>query len=54
MTVEIKELIIRAQIINDSGISSQSDNSLDLAEKEQIIATCVEQVMRILERSKER
>lgn len=54
MTVEIKELIIRATVINDSADSSESNNGLNYQDKEQIIATCVQQVLKILERSQER
>ncbi len=60
MPIEIKELIIRAIIKNDNdgaGATNGDANSAKAAsniDKDEIIAECVDQVMNILERSKER
>lgn len=54
MAVEIKELIIRTTIINGSDDRAKSNSNLNNQDKEQMIATCVEQVLKILERSRER
>lgn len=51
MPVEIKELIIRAKIVD----AEKQDLSLNQPEsRQEIIAACVEQVLKILERKKER
>jgi hypothetical protein len=55
MPVEIKELVIRAVTTLNSEDDEQlprRDNSLD--DKEAIIQACVKQVLKILERKKER
>ncbi|MDZ8025858.1 MAG: DUF5908 family protein [Nostoc sp. SerVER01] len=54
MPVEIKELIIRANIVdsNDSNYESQIEGNSK--EKQEIIAACVAQVLKILERKQER
>ncbi|NEP04324.1 MAG: hypothetical protein F6K25_04700 [Okeania sp. SIO2G4] len=53
MPVEIKELIIRANIVDSSETNSESQ--LDNTEqKQEIIAACVAQVLKILERKQER
>ncbi len=54
MAVEIKELIIRATVANDPQEDSGEAGKIDAEAKEAIIKTCVEQVLMILERSKER
>ncbi|NEO17459.1 MULTISPECIES: DUF5908 family protein [unclassified Moorena] len=65
MPVEIKELIIRANIVDnsDNGNSehgNSEDNTLapqtgeNYEQKDEIIAACVAQVLKILERKKER
>jgi hypothetical protein len=58
MPIEIRELVIRAHIEEaDAAKDSAGDSrlgSISFAEKEAIIATCVEQVMKILEDKKER
>ncbi|NEQ15604.1 MAG: hypothetical protein F6K44_18020 [Moorea sp. SIO3E2] len=67
MPVEIKELIIRANIVDNSeskhGNSengNSEDHNLDYQtgekseQKEEIIAACVAQVLKILDRKKER
>lgn len=52
MPVEIKELIIRAKVVdNDNSGTSTGVNS---QQKEEIIADCVAQVLKILERKQER
>lgn len=55
MPVEIKELIIRMEIKEDS--AEQPEKSEDITgsiEREEIISACVEQVLKILERQRER
>jgi hypothetical protein len=59
MPVEIKELIIRAVVDLDRSALDNEDESLGLErgapnEKEQIVEDCVRQVLRILEKSRER
>ncbi len=57
MPVEIKELIIRANIVNSNNTNSdykRGVNSQQSGQNEAIIATCVAQVLKILERRKER
>lgn len=53
MPVEIKELVIRATVNSDAqqGESSVSHDSFN---KNDIIRSCVEEVLKILERDKER
>lgn len=58
MPIEIRELIIRARI-EETDAANQSRNSngegqMSFAEKEAIIASCVEQVMKMIEDKKER
>jgi hypothetical protein len=54
MTVEIKELIIKAMISDDQSDLSESGQGTIADDREEIIEACVEQVLKILERSKER
>lgn len=54
MPVEIKELIIRANIIDGNGTNSESEIEGNSTQKQEIIAACVAQVLKILERKKER
>lgn len=58
MPVEIKELIIRANIVNGNDNNSQSQISGSSEQKQEreeaIVATCVAQVLKILERKQER
>ncbi len=57
MTVEIRELTINAKIShtpNGKKEDSQTSGPIDDQRKEEIVATCVEQVLRVLERMKER
>lgn len=51
MPVEIRELIIRATVINDQEDGAATTNQ---SGNESVVAACVEQVLRILERQKER
>lgn len=54
MSVEIKELIIRATIVDGSKTNSPSQTLASSEQQEEIISNCVEQVLKILERKKER
>lgn len=54
MPVEIKELIIRANIVESNNTNSESMIEGDSGQKDEIIATCVAQVLKILERRQER
>lgn len=53
MPVEIKELIIRANIVNSNEKNSESQAE-NTEQKQEIIAACVAQVLKILERKQER
>ena len=53
MPVEIRELIIRATVVNP-GNGESSSASVTGGEDDTIIAACVEQVLKILERKRER
>jgi hypothetical protein len=52
MPIEIKELHIKINVEDKSGTSGAADPQKD--EKQEIIAACVEQVMEILSKTKER
>jgi len=54
MPVEIKELIIRANIVDSNDTNHQSAIEGNSDQKQEIIAACVAQVLKILERKKER
>ncbi|MEL6555682.1 MAG: DUF5908 family protein [Cyanobacteria bacterium J06621_11] len=55
MPVEIRELIIRATVVNDSGQSSNRGASAKgSTSNEATIAACVAQVLKILERKRGR
>ena len=54
MPVEVKELIIRAKIFNGVASSTGSQQEISAEDKEEIIAACVDQVLKILEHSQER
>ena len=57
MPVEIRELILRATIVNGTaqvGQNDETDSGLDDATKEGFIAACTAQVLKILKREKER
>lgn len=51
MPVEIRELIIRARVVNDGDNNAEADDGQSRAE---LIADCVEQVLKILQRRRER
>ncbi len=60
MPIEIKELVVKATVVesNSEAISQETAPSnagtIERLNKEQIIEECVEQVLSILERKKER
>ncbi|NEQ36045.1 MAG: hypothetical protein F6K40_07000 [Okeania sp. SIO3I5] len=55
MPVEIKELVIRANIVNNNNDeNSESESEETTGQKQEIIAACVSQVLKILERQRER
>ena len=57
MPVEIRELIIRATIVSSAaqdGQEKEDSDNYNAATKEEIIALCTAQVLRILRREKER
>lgn len=51
MPVEIRELIIKATVADNTGTGVQGSPSYN---KEELVAACVEQVMEILKDKKER
>ena len=54
MAIEIKELVIRATVQSDEkGGQSQNKKQGD-DEKDEIISECVEQVLRVLQRNRDR
>lgn len=53
MTVEIRELIIRATIASGTEVCGTPE-AQETEERQAIIAACVDQVLKILERSGER
>lgn len=54
MTVEIRELIIRTTIVNNAGNPSNTGIQGESGGDRAIVAACVAQVLKILERKKER
>lgn len=55
MPIEIRELVIRATITEHSDISeSESASTSDSVNEKRIISVCVEQVLKVLDRLKER
>ncbi|MDJ0676396.1 MAG: DUF5908 family protein [Calothrix sp. MO_167.B42] len=54
MPVEIKELIIRANIVDGNGTDSESEIEGNSGDQQAIITACVAQVLKILERKQER
>lgn len=54
MPVEVRELIIRARVVNDGGSDTHSFGSATAQSQSELVAACVEQVLKILERRKER
>lgn len=53
MPVEIKELIIRTSVVNSGNGANSSEADTEQTQAE-LIASCVEQVLKILERRRER
>jgi hypothetical protein len=55
MPVEIKELIIRTNIVSDQkGRNKGAGNKLSAKEKQDIIDACTERVIRLIDRKNER
>ncbi|NVJ45810.1 MAG: hypothetical protein HWE07_01745 [Cytophagia bacterium] len=54
MPVEIKELIIRTNIVANQGHSAQHSGRLTEKDKRDLIDSCVSQVIRIIERKGDR
>ncbi|MDJ0703448.1 MAG: DUF5908 family protein [Leptolyngbyaceae cyanobacterium MO_188.B28] len=54
MPVEIRELIIRTTVVNGAGQSSGANGQGGYEGNDTIIAACVDQVLKILERKRER
>ncbi len=54
MPVEIKELIIRADITANSDNGPGAGEAGGSVDKKEIVSACVEQVLKILERSRQR
>lgn len=54
MTIEIKELVIKANVGNAADEQKSETTDGSPVDQEKIIQTCVEQVMEILRREKER
>lgn len=55
MPVEIKELIIRTNIVSDPGNPSASDvRKLSERDMREVIEKCVERVLKIMDRKNER
>ena len=54
MPVEIKELIIRASVVNNTEQNSETSSENISEVKEEIIAACPDQVLKIIERKQER
>ncbi len=54
MSIEIKELVIKTSIGEDSGKATAVDSNNEIPSVESIVAECVEQVMEILKEKEER
>lgn len=55
MPVEIKELIIRTNIVSDNqGRNVKNDGKLSAKEKREIIEACTDKVVRLIKRQNER
>ncbi len=54
MTIEIKELVIKANVRRSPDDTAQNDSGGSSIDQEKVIQTCVEQVLEILKREKER
>ena len=54
MAVEIRELVIKAVIVDDQSDDYSSASGMDAVEKQDIIQACVDQVLKIIKRGKNR
>jgi len=55
MPILVNELVVKATIAEpDRAATSQASNQQDLIERKDIVEACVEEVLKILERQKER
>lgn len=55
MAVEIKELVIRAVIVDDKNpLAPASTNALSSEQEDQIVQQCVNQVLKIIKKSNNR
>ncbi|WP_456459298.1 DUF5908 family protein [Reichenbachiella sp.] len=55
MPVEIKELIIRTNIVSDTGAARQGESAqISPKIRTEIIDACVEKLMKIIEKNRER
>jgi len=54
MAIEIRELVIKAIIDDESSTQQTSTQEPSTEERDALIEACVEQVLRVLERQKER
>ena len=54
MPVEIRELIIRTTIVNNASSTDNASSTLPSGGDDAIISACVAQVLKILERKRER
>ena len=54
MPVEVRELIIRTTIVNNSGTADSASSQAGSGGDDAIVSACVAQVLKILERKRER
>jgi len=54
MPVEVRELIIRATLSDQDDNDEQAETSLSVQDQEMMITSCVQQVLKILEKQKQR
>jgi len=54
MPIEVKELVVKAIVSNTKAPKSRAQNETSALSTKRVIAACVEQVLRILEKEKER
>lgn len=54
MAVEIRELVIKTTVDNSSSGSGASSQSSSASSQEDVVRECVDQVMELLRRQKER
>jgi len=54
MPIEIRELVVRAVVGRDDDEKTGNDRATTAATREEIVEECVEQVMEILRRMRER